>query len=535
VTLTGSAAAPRFYADDPHWIERDTQDASGVSPWEIDLFVDLTFNLFGKPGDATSGRKAQNVNSIDQVPDSSWFTNRVGRRVLTPSDITKGPDTTTGPAPGKWTVISSKSDGVTPGFTITDSTGERWFLKFDPPEHRGMATGTEVVVTKLMWALGYHVPENRIAALRPEQLVIGEGARITPLGRQPRAMRSSDIAELLERADRDPDGSYRIVASKALEGTPLGGFRFYGTRPDDPNDVVPHEHRRELRGYGVFAAWLNHVDAKAINSLDTLVKNGTRAFVRHHLIDFGSALGSASVAPRAHWEGYETLVEPGTSAKQMAAFGLYFPEWHTVDFYEAPSIGRLPRDNSRFDPARWAPRVPNPAFVRARPDDTFWAAEKLVLLNDEALRAAVQAGEFGDRDAEQFLVKALVERRDAIARTYLTKVNPISDPELNEAGRLSFRNVAVEAGVAAKPASYRAKWFAFDNATGDARPIGETSDASGVFNAPAGVTRQPGAFIKVELTSEGGPDPSWSVPVHAYFRRQSDGWKLVGFERLPEK
>ena len=34
---------------------------------------------------------------------------------------------------------------------------------------------------------------------------------------------------------------------------------------------MPHEDRRELRGYGVFAAWLNHVDAKAINSLDTLV------------------------------------------------------------------------------------------------------------------------------------------------------------------------------------------------------------------------------------------------------------------------
>ena len=58
---------------------------------------------------------------------------------------------------------------------------------------------------------------------------------------------------------------------------------------------MPHEDRRELRGYGVFAAWLNHVDAKAINSLDMLVTENGRSFVRHNLIDFGSALGSGGV------------------------------------------------------------------------------------------------------------------------------------------------------------------------------------------------------------------------------------------------
>src|SRR5204862_3087986 len=136
---------------------------------------------------------------------------------------------------------------------------------FDPPGYRGMATGTEVVVTKLMWALGYNVPENHIAYLTKDQLVVGEGAKFTPAGGTKRLMRRDDLDKLLQRANREQNGSFRVVASKPLPGKPVGRIRFFGTRPDDPNDIVPHEDRRELRAYETFAAWLNHVDAKAIN------------------------------------------------------------------------------------------------------------------------------------------------------------------------------------------------------------------------------------------------------------------------------
>jgi hypothetical protein len=294
-TIASSAATPRFYDDDPILHERDTQDASAMKPLEVDLFVDLATNLIGPR--AFQADRARDVNSVDEVPDSSWFTNRAGARRLTPEEVFRGPDTTSGPEPGAWTVTSSKSDGVTPGFTIKDAKGQRWFLKFDPPGYRGMATGTEVAVTKLMWALGYHVPENHIAYMRRDQLVIGDGATFTPLGGKRRPMRPGDLDTLLKRADREPDGAYRIVASKALPGKPIGRIRFLDTRPDDPNDIVPHEDRRELRGYGVFAAWLNHVDAKAINSLDTLITENGRSYVRHHLLDFGSALGSGGIGP----------------------------------------------------------------------------------------------------------------------------------------------------------------------------------------------------------------------------------------------
>ena len=46
---------------------------------------------------------------------------------------------------------------------------------------RAMATGTEVVVTKLFWALGYHVPEIHLATLRPDRADDRRAARaITP-------------------------------------------------------------------------------------------------------------------------------------------------------------------------------------------------------------------------------------------------------------------------------------------------------------------------------------------------------------------
>src|SRR6478672_4306450 len=447
LTAFGTAQSPRFFDDDPLWIDHDTEDASSMKPLEVDLTVDLTYNVI-KGRDAVVATRAKNLNTVDEVADSSWFTNRAGHRALTPEDVFRGPDTTDGPASGAWTVTSSKSDGVTPGFTVKDSSGQRWFLKFDPPGYRGMATGTEVAVTKLMWALGYNVPENHIAYMRREQLLVGSGAKFTPAGGNERPMRLTDIDHLLQRANREADGSYRVVASKSLEGKPIGRIRFIGTRPDDPNDLVAHEDRRELRGYGVFAAWLNHVDAKAINSLDMLVTENGRSFVRHNLIDFGSSLGSGGVAAADYWEGAQYLVEPGNIGRQLIGLGFSHPAWHTTPFYESSSLGRLPMHNAAFNADSWKPRVPNQAFLHAREDDKFWAAQKLIALKTDLLEAAVRAGDFGDARAESFLVQALAERRDAIARAYLTAINPIADPVLGADGTLVFRNAAVDADFA---------------------------------------------------------------------------------------
>jgi hypothetical protein len=531
--LTG--ASPKFFSDDPLWSEPSSQDTPKVQPWDIDLVIDLTYNQFGTPGDPAANVRAKNINSVDEVPDGAWFTNRAGRVPLTVAEVVKGPDTTSGPAPGKWTITSAKSDGITPGFVVKDETGQRWFIKFDPPGFPGMATGTEVVVTKLFWALGYHVPENHVAFMRRDQLEMGPGPKFTPPGRKSRPMRISDIDALLKRADREPDGTYRVLASKALEGKVLGGFRFYGTRPDDANDVVPHEHRRELRGYGTFSAWFNHVDAKAINSMDALVTENGRSIVRHNLLDFGSTLGSGGVTAREYWEGYENLVELHDIPKQMIGFGFIVAPWRRIPVYENPSVGRLPTE-AKWNPDQWKPRVPNAAFQRARGDDKFWAATKAAAISDEMIRAAVEQGQFPDKDAAGVLAKVIIDRRDAILRKYLAGINPIVAPELSADGRLTFANAAVDAHVAAPPASYHAAWARFDNATGTAAPFGQsTGNGSETrLSAPDGLMAASGDFIKVQIRASGGANPSWEKPVDAYFHRTGASWTLVGFERLPD-
>ena len=87
----------------------------------------------------------------------------------------------------------------------------------------------------------------------------------------------------------------------------MGPFEYHGTRADDPNDIHPHEHRRELRGNRVFAAWLNHDDSRAINTLDMLVKKDGRQVIRHHMYDFGAILGSATRFPDPPENGHEYL------------------------------------------------------------------------------------------------------------------------------------------------------------------------------------------------------------------------------------
>ena len=115
VVLAQDKQAQRFFADDPIWHEPMTQDVKSAMRYEPDLAYQTLENLFWRPGDKVPGQRAKNINTVDEVPDGPYFENRSGRMPLTPAIVARGANTSNGPAPGPWTVVSAKSDGVTPG------------------------------------------------------------------------------------------------------------------------------------------------------------------------------------------------------------------------------------------------------------------------------------------------------------------------------------------------------------------------------------------------------------------------------------
>jgi hypothetical protein len=527
-----SGAGRRFYDDDPIAREPETQDASGVQEWDLDLFVDLSINLFGRPGDPAMDVRAHNINSIDEVPDSSWFTNRVLARPLGAADVTRGPSTGNGPAPGEWTVIAPKRTGFAPGFTMRDSRGDLWFVSFDAAGYPEAATGAILVANRLFWALGYWQVENYLVTVKPEDILIADTAVFTPPSGKQRPMKHKDLDGVFRRAHRT-DAGYRAVAARGLPGRPVGGFRYYGTRPDDPNDVVPHEHRRELRALKVFGAWTNLVDMKAGNTLDTVVTENGRGIVRHYLQDVGSTFGTGANGPRESDEGWEFLYEGELTRKRLARLGFVFEPWQTVQYVENRAIGRF--EGRVFDPATWKPRVATAAFLRARADDSFWAARRVAAFTDEMIRAAVKEGRYSDPAAEALLGDVLIQRRDKIAAHYLSAINPLIDFALTSDGRFTFRNAAVDSGGATTPpGGYRATWSRFDNTTDETVTLGApTTSRGGEMTAPAPLPTASGAFVRIDVAAVEPALSPWSVPVKVYFHRRGGDWTLIGVERLP--
>ena len=85
------AATPRFFPDDPVTVDPETQDASGVQPRDLSQEYDFIENTFKTPGEDSNDRAA-NVNTIDEVPDSSWYTNRLGGiSTISADEMVRGP------------------------------------------------------------------------------------------------------------------------------------------------------------------------------------------------------------------------------------------------------------------------------------------------------------------------------------------------------------------------------------------------------------------------------------------------------------
>jgi hypothetical protein len=363
-------------------------------------------------------REAANVDEQDQVRlPTTWWTPRAGHRAVSVDAMMHGPGSGAGPAPGPWTLVRAKTEGVSKGFQIKDATGARFAIKFDPPKHDELGTSADVVCARLYWAAGYNVPDNTIAFFKREDVKIAEGATYEIAGIK-HAIDENFLTRLLIGVPRTEDGTYRVVASRYLSGQPIGEWRYDGRRGDDPEDMIPHEHRREIRGLWMVHAWLNNTDGSARNTLDMWVTEHGRSFVRHHVIDFSGCLGSASIAAQSASAGHEYLLDYIASARALATVGLVPARWEGAKDPEIPSVGFI--ESEYFDPGGWKPFLPNPAFDVATERDARWGARIVAGFSDEHIRAAVEMGKYSDPKATEYLTRILIERRDKIAARWLT-------------------------------------------------------------------------------------------------------------------
>lgn len=418
--------------------------------YQVEKPLDLgwSFQRLGHLAGISGRDEASNVNALDEVPNSSWYTRRHYFEPMNTDELKRGPLSEKKPDTSQViTVIQGKSEGVTPGFTIRDANENIYIVKLDRPDFPGLMSSSEVIATNIYHASGYFVPQNSITYLDPQKLVIADEATVTR-GNVEQLMTKADLQEILDKAYIREDGKVRVLASKYVNGRPLGPWFFKGTLDDDPNDRIPHEDRREVRGLRVLASWLNDTDRRSGNTMAVYVNEGDRNYIRHFLLDMGSTLGTVGTTLRHTKRGQEYRYDPRYMGLLYASLGLYVKPWARPEardrpFY--PSVGYFESDI--FNPKSWVPSYPNPAFEKVTPRDGFWGAKMVMAFSDEQIRAVVEAGQITDGEAEEYLIQTLIERRNKIGRYWFERVNPLDKFQSRlEGGKLilAFSDLGVD-------------------------------------------------------------------------------------------
>ncbi len=514
----GAAQTRKFYPDDPIQAYPKPMQVEDIKRLDIYALFDYLYQTVRqKPRDSGP---AMGINTLGEVPDSAWFTNRHGRIRMTRDELKRGAGNGNMPQP-PFVIVGAKTEGISLGFRMRDARGRLYFVKTDTVTNPELSTGADVVGSKFFHAIGYNTPENYIVRTHRSDLAIDREAKITFSDKISRDMGMGDLLDVLAKVPLLPDGSFRVAASLAIPGKGLGPFRYEGTRSDDPNDLIPHENRRDLRGLFVFCSWLNHTDAKADNSYNALVQEDGVTFVRHYLIDFGSAFGSDGDAVKDARFGNEYQIPAaGRVFNALFSLGLYSPRWERADYPKLRALGRI--ESQVFDPERWNPNYPNPAFLNRRPDDEYWAAKIVLAFTDEDIRALVETGEYSDPRVVDYLTSTLAKRRDKIGRTYFAKVLPLDSFRIYN-GELVFEDLAAQYKF--RPAlEYVVSWSRLDNRSGTLTPLPEEAS----FRLPSQFSSLvEGDYLAARIHALA--DERKTVTV--YLRKKSPAAEIVGIER----
>ncbi len=485
---------------------------------------------------------ATNVNAFDEVPGSSWFQNRIGLHTMSPAEAARGACDDAGDAIfPPWTVTAGKPDGASPGFVAKDARGKRFLVKTDGLLQQERPTAADAIGAALFHTVGYFTPCNRVVHLRPEDLRLKPGAEIKRTSGAREPMTQLHVQAVLDKAMKLPGGEYRVGVSEFIEGRPISPWRFEGVWEDDPNDVIPHENRREIRGMRVLAAWINHLDSRQENNLASWISTGPEdvGYVRHYKLDVGDSFGILQGPEGFHRRfGHSGYFDPEHIVLDFVSLGLIDRPWYHAELGPAGrTLGYF--SAQAFDPDAWRPGYPNPAFDAADEADKAWMARIIARISPAHVQALVSRGRWTLPYAEEELLRVLLERRRILLERYLGRRSPLTAPRLEDR-RLCLEDLAVVGGIRlANSRAYSGTLYG-RGAAAVSLPVSSEPvclslpeappEASGPViggvNPPAGAIAPLYAFFVLDVRALDQPAP---LRLHLY--AAGGAWKLAGLER----
>ena len=499
LVLAACAAQPpagtvRFANQDPVWKVADRAPLP-KEPAEREYFRTL-YHIDGfavrratRAMDVPDPVRAADVNALDEVPDSTWFVNRIGVRDLSVEELRRGPNVDASPFDHRpWTITGAKVGGTALGFVFEDARGEKYLLKFDVANVPEMETGAHMIAHRLVWAMGYNVPQDFLGYIRRDDLVISPEATKKSAGKKTPLL-ATDVDEALAKIYRTGDGRIRVLASKYLPGKPIGPYAREGVRTDDPNDRIPHERRRSLRGQIAPFAWLNHTDMQEDNTLDVFVrhpgpdgKKSDRGHVVHYLIDFGKALGVMGYVNYWKTIGYTYRFDLGMAARSLVTLGLWKRPWDDVSAPTLRGVGLFSAEG--FDPGAWRANSQYWPYEDADRFDGYWGAKLVMRFTRAHVEAAVAEAQYSDSRASQHMLDVLLARQRRIGAYWFAQVSPLDRFEVR-GRRLCFDDLALVYGLE----SARERRVIVESFDGDghrlAPRVATTAAASRCIDVPA--------------------------------------------------
>jgi hypothetical protein len=485
-----------------------------------------------------------NVNAVDEVPDSSWFTNRIGKSPMTAEEVAKGwcdehvlsPDD----PDGSWVIDQGKENGANPGFRVNVPGVGKFLLKADESDHPERATAATAIATRFYHAAGFWTGCDSVIYVRRSLLKLTPGLTHSDNTGVVRKFGEKQLNKVLDGAARRGD-LYRMMASKWLPGKTIGPFRYEGTRPDDPNDVIPHEDRRELRGQRLLAAWLDHFDSREQNSMNTWMSvnkkesDSSPGHIQHWIMDLNDCFGSEwqwdLMSRRINFSYY---FDGGDIGQDFITLGIPERPWDKLKrapdgeifgYYEA----------NEFEAEGWKPGYQNPTFVRMSEADGAWMARILSRFGPSHIEAAVKVGDFTQPKHHAYLVRTLIARQQKILARYFSKLSPVSDLAVDGA-----RLCGVD--LARKTATYADSRFRYSAVVHTGQSL-EARQSANVAPGPDGAVcvdlprvagdggekdDSPSRYLVVKIQNGQADAP---LSAHLYDLGPTKGYRLVGVER----